>query len=72
MIREDRLLLADLARLNTAVAPLAMRIMDDSATAEEYYEFARRFATIALRLQNRGTQAGLVIEGTIAIDNVAE
>jgi hypothetical protein len=31
VIREDRLLLAELGRLNTDVVPLAMRIMDDSA-----------------------------------------
>jgi hypothetical protein len=32
MIREDRELLAELARLNTAMAPLALRIMDGSAS----------------------------------------
>lgn len=31
MIREDRLLLAELGRLNTDVVPLAMRIMDERA-----------------------------------------
>ncbi|MGH3922253.1 MAG: hypothetical protein ACRDRY_03185 [Pseudonocardiaceae bacterium] len=35
MIREDRELLAELAQINTAMAPLAMRIMDDSASAAE-------------------------------------
>jgi hypothetical protein len=49
MIREDRLLLADLARLNTDVVPLAMRIMDQSATAEEHYAFAERLAAMARR-----------------------
>jgi hypothetical protein len=38
VIREDRLL-AELGRLNTDVVPLAMRIMDESATAEEHYAF---------------------------------
>ncbi len=34
MIRDDRELLAELARLNTDVVPLAMRIMDESVAAE--------------------------------------
>jgi hypothetical protein len=38
VIREDRLL-AELGRLNTDVVPLATRIMDESATAEEHYAF---------------------------------
>jgi hypothetical protein len=33
VIREDRELLAELARLNRAMAALALRIMDGSATA---------------------------------------
>lgn len=67
MIREDRLLLAELGRLNGDVAPLAMRIMDDSATAEEHYVFAERLVTMALRLQARGEHVGLVIDGEITI-----
>lgn len=35
MIRPDCGLLANLARLNSDVVPLAMQIMDDSATREE-------------------------------------
>ncbi len=49
MIREDRLLLADLGRLNTDVVPLAMRIMAESATAEEHYASAERLAAMARR-----------------------
>ena len=67
MIREDRLLLAELGRLNTDVVPLAMRIMDDSATAEEHYAFAERLAAMARRLQARAAQVGLVIDGEVAI-----
>ena len=51
VIREDRLLLAELGRLNTDVVPLAMRIMDDSATAKEHYAFAQRLTAMATRLQ---------------------
>lgn len=56
MIREDRLLLAELGRLNTDVVPLAMRIMDQSATAEEYYVFAERLETMARQLQDRAAR----------------
>ncbi len=62
MIREDRLLLADLGQLNADVAPLALRIMDKSATVEEQYAFAGRLAAMALRLQARAAQAALVVE----------
>jgi hypothetical protein len=67
MIREDRLLLAELGRLNTDVVPLAMRIMDDSATAEEHYAIAERLTAMARRLQARAAQVGLVIDGEVAI-----
>lgn len=67
MIREDRLLLAELGRLNTDVVPLAMRIMDDIATAEEHYAFAERLAAMAQRLQVRAGHGALVIDGEIAI-----
>jgi hypothetical protein len=67
MTREDRLLLIELSRLNTDVVPLAMRIMEDSATAEEHYAFAQRLAAMAQRLQAQGTQVGVVIDGEVAI-----
>lgn len=67
MIREDRLLLAELARLNTDVVPLAMRIMNHSATAEEQHVFAERLAAMSRQLQTRAAHMGLVIDGEIAI-----
>jgi hypothetical protein len=67
MIREDRLLLVELGRLNTDVVPLAMRIMDESATAEEHYTFAERLETMARRLQARAAQVSSVIDGEVAI-----
>lgn len=67
MIREDRLLLVELGRLNTDVVPLAMRIMDESATAEEHYAFAERLAAMARRLQARAAHVSLVIGGEVAI-----
>ncbi len=67
MMREDRLLLAELGRLDTDVVPLALRIMDDSATAEEHYTFAERLAAMAQRLRARAAYAGLVIDGEVVI-----
>lgn len=66
MIREDRELLAELARINGELAPLAMRIMDDSAGAAEQQHYARRLIAAGERLQRRaeGT-GGAVIEGDI-------
>ncbi len=67
MIREDRLLLVELGRLNNDVMPLALRIMDESATAEEHYAFAERLAAMARRLQARAAHVNLVIDGEVAI-----
>ncbi len=66
MIRDDRELLAELARLNTDVVPLAMSIMDGSVTAEEHYVFAERLINLAGRLKVRVTQPWRVIEGEVA------
>jgi hypothetical protein len=68
MIREDRLLLAELGRLNTDVVPLAMRIMDESATAGEHFVFAERLTAMARRLQARAAQVSLVVDGEVVID----
>ncbi|MGH3899367.1 MAG: hypothetical protein ACRDTA_14220 [Pseudonocardiaceae bacterium] len=66
MIREDRELLAELARINTAMAPLAMRIMDGSASAAEQAHYADRLITVGKRLQRRANETGgSVIEGEV-------
>lgn len=66
MIREDRELLAELARINTAMAPLAMRIMDGSASTAEQAHYADRLITAGKRLQRRANEtAGSVIEGEV-------
>lgn len=64
MIRADRELLAELARLNSDVVPLAMRIMGESATADEQHAFAERLIAMARELQARAS--GVVIEGDVA------
>ncbi|HEY2766400.1 MAG TPA: hypothetical protein VGJ13_20670 [Pseudonocardiaceae bacterium] len=61
MIREDRELLAELARLNGDMAPLAMRIMEGSASAAEQQHYAQRLIAVGRRLQHRAEQAGLVV-----------
>lgn len=65
MIRADRELLAEMARVNCDVTPLAMRIMDGSVTAEEQCAFAERLVTMAHRLRIRASDAGSVVDGEI-------
>lgn len=68
MIRKDRELLVELARVNTDVVPLAMRIMEENATAAEQYEFAERLIVLGQRLHRRGDEAHqIVIEGTVLV-----
>ena len=66
MIREDRELLAELARLNSDMAPLALRIMDESASVTEQQHYAQRLIAVGERLQRRADgMRGPVIEGEI-------
>lgn len=66
MIPEDRELLVELARLNRDMASLAMRIMDDSASAAEQTHYARRLIAVGERLQRRANErSGAVIDGEV-------
>ncbi|MGH3843797.1 MAG: hypothetical protein ACRDS0_20475 [Pseudonocardiaceae bacterium] len=67
MIREDRELLTELARLNRAMAALAMRIMEGSANAAEQQDYAQRLIAAGERLRRRAvTDAGaVVIDGEV-------
>ncbi|MGH3981011.1 MAG: hypothetical protein ACRDRZ_18780 [Pseudonocardiaceae bacterium] len=66
MIREDRELLAELARVNSDAAPLAMRVMDESATADEQYGFAERLIQVGVRFKRRAEQQSItVIQGEV-------
>lgn len=68
MIREDRELLAELARLNRAMAPLAMCIMEGTATAAEQLDYARRLVAAGERLQRRAdATSGAVVDGEVLI-----
>ena len=69
MIREDRELLAELARLNTAMAPLAMCIMDGTASVAEQHNYACRLIAAGQRLQRRATAMGAaIVEGEVVVD----
>ncbi|MGH3897426.1 MAG: hypothetical protein ACRDTA_04070 [Pseudonocardiaceae bacterium] len=61
MIQEDRELLAELASVNTDVVPLAMRIMEESATGEAQHKFADRLITLGQRLHRRADDPRRVI-----------
>ncbi|MGH3814096.1 MAG: hypothetical protein ACRDUV_16860 [Pseudonocardiaceae bacterium] len=66
MIREDRELLAELARLNSDMTPLAMRIMDGSVSAAEHAYYAQRLIVAGEWLRWRADGAtGAIIEGEV-------
>jgi hypothetical protein len=65
VIRDDRELLAELARLNSDVVPLAMRIMDETVTAGQQYVFARRLIAMATRLQAGASTPWRVVAGEV-------
>jgi hypothetical protein len=66
VIREDRELLTELARLNRELAPLAMRIMEHAASAAEQADYAQRLIAAGERLRRRAAgENAVVIEGEI-------
>ena len=67
MIREDRELLAELARLNRAMAALALGIMDGSASVGEQRDYAQRLIAAGKRLHHRADEMNPpVIDGEVA------
>ncbi len=66
MIREDRELLAELARLNTDMAALGMRIMEGSASEAEQQHYAHRLIAVGERLRRRADgMRGEVVEDQV-------
>lgn len=66
MIREDRELLAELARLNGDMASLALRIMEGTAGAVEQQHYAQRLIAAGKRLQRRADKTGgMIIDGEV-------
>lgn len=71
MIREDRELLAEMARLNRAMASLAMRIMDGTASATEQQDYAQRLIGAGERLRRRTDGINhLIVDGEAHADGV--
>ena len=69
MIREDRELLAELARLNGDAASFALRIMDGSASVTEQRRYAQRLIAVGERLKRRADGlAGTIIQGEVVAD----
>lgn len=70
MIREDRELLTELARINREMAPLAIRIMEDSADAAEQRFYGQRLIAAGQRLCRRADEASrLVIAGEVVVED---
>ncbi|MGH3977319.1 MAG: hypothetical protein ACRDS9_28995 [Pseudonocardiaceae bacterium] len=70
MIREDRELLTELARVNRDIAPLAMRIMEGSAGAAEQQHYGQRLISAGQRLCRRADEASrLVIAGEVVVED---
>jgi hypothetical protein len=69
MIHEDRELLAELARMNRDLAPLAMRIMEGSADAAEQRHYGKRLIAAGQRLCHRADESGrFVIAGEFIVE----
>jgi len=68
VIREDRELLAELARLNTDMPSLALRIMDGSASAWEQTYYAERLIAVGERLRRRAEAVSGTLGEGVAID----
>lgn len=71
LIREDRELLAELARVNGDMASLGMRIIEGSASAGEQQQYAQRLIAVGERLRRRADGMGdVVFEGEVLADKV--
>jgi hypothetical protein len=66
VIREDRELLVELARLNGDMASFALRIMDGSVSVAEQQHYAQRLIAVGERLQRRADELReVVIDGEV-------
>jgi hypothetical protein len=67
--REDRELFVELARLNTEMASLVLRIIEGSATVAEQAGYAQRLIAAGERLRRRANgTSGVVLEGEVLVD----
>ncbi|MGH3923677.1 MAG: hypothetical protein ACRDTT_12555 [Pseudonocardiaceae bacterium] len=60
-------MLAELARLNSDMASLALRMMEGIASGAEQQHYAQRLIAAGRRLQRRGEHTHLVIETEVLI-----
>lgn len=66
MIRSDRELLADLARINRDMVAFCMRLIDDLATADEQTHYAQHLIAAGERLQRRANEPiEVIIDGEV-------
>lgn len=66
MIREDRELLAELFRLNSDMATLALRIMEDTAGTAKQRHYAQRLSVAGERLRRRSEGTGAVSRAALS------
>lgn len=68
MIREDRELLTEMARVNRDLAPSAMRIMEGSASAAEQQHYGQRLIAAGQRLCRRADENDrFVVAGDVVV-----
>lgn len=69
VIREDRILLTELARLNTAVPELAIRMMDGALSTEEQIAFGRWLLSMAEAIMQRAERSqAFVLDGQVLLE----
>ncbi|MGH3896922.1 MAG: hypothetical protein ACRDTA_01460 [Pseudonocardiaceae bacterium] len=73
MIREDRVLLAELARLNSGMPSLALRMMDGSASVAEQRSYAQCLIAAGEQLTRRanGMREAVIEEQALAAEMIA-
>lgn len=67
MIREDRELLVELARLNGDMPSLGLRVMEGSASAAEQRRYADRLIAAGERLKRRADGMGGAIIDSVVV-----
>lgn len=66
MIRDDRELVVELARLNGDIVSFALRIMDGSASVAEQLHYTQRLIAVGERLWRRADgMTGAVVDGEV-------
>lgn len=68
MIREDRELLTELARVNRDMASLGMRITEGSASSAEQAHYAQRLIAVGERLHRRAQ----VVDRTVVYGEILD